>query len=218
VLTAARGCIVDVDARMKLRAITYNNLGCFYKVLHSRPPMRNSAIAIALQHRMHHRTPVASHTRGIAQRTSGVAFKSNRLVPLQQRRLRLISAYNRLRAIKANTHARAHTRARTDGVQRRNKLHSALQYLEKALKIELASREVDNPAGWACARMHAPTQHTHAHTRAHTHHTDTHCNAVQRSTACYTACCMHTLPRCNANVAIFAPETLGGELRHVPAV
>ena len=31
-LTAARGCIIDADARMKLRAITFNNLGCFYKV------------------------------------------------------------------------------------------------------------------------------------------------------------------------------------------
>ena len=60
-LTEPRGYLTDDKARLKLRAVTFNNLGCFYK--------------------------------------------------------------------------------------RRGKLHAALQYLDKALKIELASDEVDNPAG-----------------------------------------------------------------------
>jgi len=60
-LTEPQGYLTDNNARLKLRAVTFNNLGCFYK--------------------------------------------------------------------------------------RRGKLHAALQYLDKALKIELASDEVDNPAG-----------------------------------------------------------------------
>ena len=60
-LTEPRGYLTDDKARLKLRAVTFNNLGCFYK--------------------------------------------------------------------------------------RRGKLHAALQYLDKALKIELSSDEVDNPAG-----------------------------------------------------------------------
>jgi hypothetical protein len=60
-LTEPRGYLHDDKVRLKLRAVTFNNLGCFYK--------------------------------------------------------------------------------------RRGKLHAALQYLDKALKIELASEEVDNPAG-----------------------------------------------------------------------
>ncbi|KAJ1494312.1 hypothetical protein T484DRAFT_1877941 [Baffinella frigidus] len=60
-LTEPRGYLADDKVRLKLRAVTFNNLGCFYK--------------------------------------------------------------------------------------RRGKLHAALQYLDKALKIELSSEEVDNPAG-----------------------------------------------------------------------
>jgi tetratricopeptide (TPR) repeat protein len=61
ILTSPSGYITDKKMRMKLRAVTFNNFGCFYK--------------------------------------------------------------------------------------RRGKLHAALQYLAKALKIELTSEEVDNPAG-----------------------------------------------------------------------
>jgi hypothetical protein len=61
ILTSPSGYITDKRMRMKLRAVTFNNFGCFYK--------------------------------------------------------------------------------------RRGKLHAALQYLAKALKIELTSEEVDNPAG-----------------------------------------------------------------------
>jgi tetratricopeptide (TPR) repeat protein len=61
ILTSSGGYIHDKKIRMKLRAVTFNNFGCFYK--------------------------------------------------------------------------------------RRGKLHAALQYLAKALKIELASQDVDNPAG-----------------------------------------------------------------------
>lgn len=61
ILTSPSGYILDKKMRMKLRAVTFNNFGCFYK--------------------------------------------------------------------------------------RRGKLHAALQYLAKALKIELTSEEVDNPAG-----------------------------------------------------------------------
>ena len=61
ILTSPSGYIADKKIRMKLRAVTFNNFGCFYK--------------------------------------------------------------------------------------RRGKLHAALQYLAKALKIELTSEEVDNPAG-----------------------------------------------------------------------
>jgi len=61
ILTSPSGYISDKKMRMKLRAVTFNNFGCFYK--------------------------------------------------------------------------------------RRGKLHAALQYLAKALKIELTSEEVDNPAG-----------------------------------------------------------------------
>jgi tetratricopeptide (TPR) repeat protein len=61
ILTSSGGYIHDKKIRMKLRAVTFNNFGCFYK--------------------------------------------------------------------------------------RRGKLHAALQYLTKALKIELASQDVDNPAG-----------------------------------------------------------------------
>jgi len=61
ILTSPSGYITDKKTRMKLRAVTFNNFGCFYK--------------------------------------------------------------------------------------RRGKLHAALQYLAKALKIELTSEEVDNPAG-----------------------------------------------------------------------
>ncbi|EKX41349.1 hypothetical protein GUITHDRAFT_158222 [Guillardia theta CCMP2712] len=60
-LTEPRGYLQEEKTRLKLRAVTFNNLGCFYK--------------------------------------------------------------------------------------RRGKLHAALQYLDKALKIELSSEEVDNPAG-----------------------------------------------------------------------